>query len=372
MKKNVSIFLIAIVFAVILYTTFHELENRKKIETSVEITNIEKTNSELPSGEASEVNKTESGEEISGEISGDNQSGEEKKVETKPEETEEDPSIKYSNQNGSSLKSTTPYYIKVNNLQNVITIYEKDSNGNYTIPYKAMLCSTGIATPKAGSAHKVTTYKNRWNDLEGNVYGQYATQIIGNILFHSVPYTAKNHSSLEYWEYDKLGTSASLGCVRLSVGDAKWIYDNISSGTVVEFYEDENPGPLGKPDGQKISENEELRGWDPTDPDENNPWNPQKIEVQVEEKPALIEEPEKESAILETSSGEEEQESLIIDSDDIKNEEEKIEERVYGERGEEPEVAETQVEEMEVEETEIEEDITESESEEDDWIGSRK
>ena len=54
-----------------------------------------------------------------------------------------------------------------------------------------------------------------------------ATQITGNILFHSVPYTEKyNNASLEYWEYDKLGTSASLGCIRLTVKNAKWIYDN--------------------------------------------------------------------------------------------------------------------------------------------------
>ena len=135
-----------------------------------------------------------------------------------------------------------------------------------------MLCSVGEATPKAGSMHKITTYKKRWNKLQGNVYGQYATQIVGNILFHSVPYTEENNSSLEYWEYDKLGTDASLGCIRLKVEDAKWIYDNISSGTIVEFYEDDNPGPLGKPEVPKISDVEECRNWDPSDLEEGNPW----------------------------------------------------------------------------------------------------
>lgn len=179
----------------------------------------------------------------------------------------------YNNSGNVKPTSNTTYYIKVNNLQNVVTIYKKDSNGNYTVPYKAMICSTGTATPAAGKMYKITTYKKRWNGLQGNVYGQYATQIIGNILFHSVPYTSKNNSSLEYWEYDKLGTAASLGCIRLTVADAKWIYDNISSGTIVEFYEDNNPGPLGKPAAQKISDNERCRGWDPTDLAKGNPWN---------------------------------------------------------------------------------------------------
>lgn len=87
-----------------------------------------------------------------------------------------------------------------------------------------------------------------------------------------MPYEKKDKSTLEWWEYDKLGTKASLGCIRLKVVDAKWIYDNCVPGTKVEFYTSSNPGPLGKPTAQKISEDEEVRGWDPTDPDANNPW----------------------------------------------------------------------------------------------------
>ena len=57
-------------------------------------------------------------------------------------------------------------------------------------------------------------------------------------------------------------------CVR----DVKWIYDNCPSGTGVTIYDDAvNPGPLGKPDSIKISEDSAYAGWDPTDPDENNP-----------------------------------------------------------------------------------------------------
>ena len=182
--------------------------------------------------------------------------------------------------------SSLPYYIKVNKTQNVVNIYTKDSEGNYTVPFKAMICSTGTSTPKAGTRYKITTYRRTWNGLKGNVYGQYAVQIVGNILFHSVPYTAKNNSSLEYWEYDKLGTKASLGCIRLTVQDAKWIYDNCAAGTWVEFYEDENPGPLGKPSAKKISDNELCRGWDPTDYVEGNPWHLNQ-EEQLPEEPII-------------------------------------------------------------------------------------
>lgn len=171
-----------------------------------------------------------------------------------------------------------PYYIKVNYGAQVVTIYKQDNEGNYTVPVKAMVCSTGTYTPKSG----VYAIPNRWRwlGLQGDVYGQYCTQITGNILFHSVPYLERgNPGSLEYWEYDKLGTYASAGCIRLTVADAMWIYNNCGRGTKVEFYSSSEPGPLGKPTAQKISNAEgNLKNWDPTDPNQNNPWKNYKEE----------------------------------------------------------------------------------------------
>lgn len=177
------------------------------------------------------------------------------------------------------------YYIKVNLGANTVTIYQEDENGEYTDPIKAMVCSTGVATPKSGKYK--TSYSYRWRELFGAVYGQYAVRIHGNILFHSVPYTRMYPDTLEYEEYDKLGTSASAGCVRLTVKDAKWIYDNVATGSYVEFYSDtKNPGPLGKPTAQKISNNKSNRNWDPTDPDERNPWNGGSGIVNKKDKPS--------------------------------------------------------------------------------------
>ena len=169
--------------------------------------------------------------------------------------------------------SGTKYRLEVNCEQNVINVYEKDENGEYKDCVKVMLCSVGSATPKSGT-YSLKKYGGwEWKGLQGDVFGQYATQITGNILFHSVPYTKRgDNSSLEYWEYDKLGTPASLGCIRLTVKNAKWIYDNCASGTKVYFYKDSNPGPLGKPSERKISGDSEVNGWDPTDPDSDNPW----------------------------------------------------------------------------------------------------
>lgn len=164
-----------------------------------------------------------------------------------------------------------PYYIKINYQANVLNIYTKDENGEYTIPYKAMLCSTGKATPRSGVYSII--YKYRWLEMLGGVYAQYCNQVVGNILIHSVPYsTVYDNGSLQYWSYDKLGQSVSAGCIRLSAGNAKWIFDNCINGTPVEFYASEDPGPLGKPEEMKISSYTQYRNWDPTDPAEGNPW----------------------------------------------------------------------------------------------------
>lgn len=166
---------------------------------------------------------------------------------------------------------TLPYYIKINRRQNCITVYTLDASGEYTVPYRAMICSTGLYNATPRGVFQLST-KYRWRELYGGVYGQYATRIHGGVLFHSVPYYRKSESSLCTDKYNKLGQQASMGCVRLTVEDAKWISENCPEGTTVEIYEDEEPGPLGKPEAQKIDSNDPNRGWDPTDPSEKNPW----------------------------------------------------------------------------------------------------
>lgn len=163
-----------------------------------------------------------------------------------------------------------PYYIKVNKQQNSITIYEKDDKGKYTVPVKAMTCSVGAATP-LGVYN--TPIKYRWKLLMEDVWGQYSTRIVGGILFHSVWYYEMDASTLSAKQYNKLGTTASHGCVRLTVIDAKWIYDNCPIGTTVEIYESKEVGPLGKPETIQLKIG---TGWDPTDPSDKNPFKDKK------------------------------------------------------------------------------------------------
>lgn len=169
------------------------------------------------------------------------------------------------------------YYVKVNRLRNVVMVYALDDNGEYTKLVKTFVGSTG----KVGSETPLGVYRvaDRYEALYlvGDVWGHYAVRISGPYFFHSVPYFSKGDPSwddLEYLEYNKLGEGASAGCVRLAVRDAKWIYDNVAAGTVVEIYDSEVlPDGVVKPSAIKIDESSDNRGWDPTDADLMNPWN---------------------------------------------------------------------------------------------------
>ncbi|MBQ4059557.1 MAG: DUF5011 domain-containing protein [Lachnospiraceae bacterium] len=164
-----------------------------------------------------------------------------------------------------------PYCIKVNKTHNVVTIYTVGDNGYYNVPVKAMICSVGETGNTPEGLFELGG-REEWLALEGDVYGQYATVITGSFLFHSVPYFTQDKGDLEIEEYNKLGSSVSAGCVRLSVIDAKWIYDNCGEMTFVEIFESDYIGPLGKPVAAVISSGGSVGNWDPTDPDRENPY----------------------------------------------------------------------------------------------------
>ncbi len=169
----------------------------------------------------------------------------------------------------SQPSNQSQYLVKVNRSQNTVMVYALGEDGTYTDLAKTFVASTG----KAGDETPLGTFtaSDRYPALllVGNVWGRYAVRINGHYFFHSVPYFSKGNPSwnnLEYLEYNKLGEGASAGCVRLSVRDAKWIYDNIPAGTTVEIYDSNTlPANVTKPTPIKIDENSPNRGWDPTD-----------------------------------------------------------------------------------------------------------
>ena len=180
----------------------------------------------------------------------------------------------------SAEAANTKYWIKVNKKANVATVYQL--KGDKYKPVKAMLVSCGGKKTPSGTFY--TPAKYRWRTLIGPSYGQYCTRVTGHILFHSVwYYHDKNKATQSTREFNKLGQTASHGCIRLSVADAKWIYDNCKLKTKVTIYSSKNPGPLGKPKAIKVSTSRKAY-WDPTDPDKKNPYRKIKAKIYVSSK----------------------------------------------------------------------------------------
>lgn len=187
----------------------------------------------------------------------------------------EDNSRVYPKWQGRRKKPTkdNEFSIRVNKETCTVTVYLKEENGDLT-PYKAMVCSIGREghdTPE-GKGYKTSDYYD-WRLMVDNTYGRYAVRFNGSIMFHSVPYYKSKKNSLEWQDYNKLGMPASLGCIRLAVADAKWIFDNCKRGTEVEVYSGPaSTDPLGTPEPIKLDTKSEYRDWDPTDLTKENPW----------------------------------------------------------------------------------------------------
>ena len=99
---------------------------------------------------------------------------------------------------------------------------------------KEYRCTTGKkSTPTPKGVYTVKA-KGKYFNTGRNGRCWYYTQFYGNYLFHSVIYDRS--SSPRNVVNGRLGANISHGCVRLALGNAKWIYNNVPSGTKVVIY----------------------------------------------------------------------------------------------------------------------------------------
>ena len=127
-----------------------------------------------------------------------------------------------------NIESLTPYLIYVN-LADQLTYVYKGSMNNWNM-VKSFTCSTGIDDEKTPTG--IFDVRERGDWFYSDKYsqgGKYWVQFYGDYLFHSVPYNEDQSEVVD----NTLGTPASHGCIRLKTEHAKWIYDNIDSGTKV-------------------------------------------------------------------------------------------------------------------------------------------
>ena len=139
--------------------------------------------------------------------------------------------------NENAKKALKPYVLKVSVDDQRVYAYAPDRNGEYTDLVRTMKCSTGRkGSPTPKGTFTDTAPGARWHFFKKfNCWAQYAFYIQGDIMFHSVLYSQKN-GKVTQSSVNHLGSRASHGCVRLSVEDAKWIWNNCPSNTRVVVY----------------------------------------------------------------------------------------------------------------------------------------
>ena len=128
-----------------------------------------------------------------------------------------------------SISSNTNWLILVDTKANKVAVYS-GSKGNWT-EKKYWSCTSGAAgTP---TVKGYFTVQSKGLSFGSGYTCWYYTQFYGNYLFHSILYNPGSQTSVQD---GRLGINASHGCVRLSLANAKWIYDNIPRGTKVYVY----------------------------------------------------------------------------------------------------------------------------------------
>lgn len=180
-------------------------------------------------------------------------------------------------------------YLEVNRAAGCVTAYAYDSDKKaYIIPVKTFTVSVGRDVYSTGTANSLNistsftplgsysvcsngtatkyTLKPMYEPDGSTVYARWATHIVGNVYFHAIAVGSQSHYSLNPSQYNKLGSPASAGCIRMTVADAKWIYDYVASGSEVNILQGSSskPGPLGK--NPTISVDYSIN-YDPTDPE---------------------------------------------------------------------------------------------------------
>jgi len=184
----------------------------------------------------------------------------------------------YLNEDGSICKDLEPimglqtvYQIKYNKATRTLYVMANDPDGGgFIVPYKTFMTSCGPDTP-LGTYKTYAKYDWKFmhasEDGAGDIYCQKLTRFFGGFLMHSLLYyDSPNPFTFDAINYNFIDDAASGGCIRLTAGDANWIYHNVPLHTPITIYNNMyQKGPVEKDAiAQAIPRDQ---NYDPTDPE---------------------------------------------------------------------------------------------------------
>lgn len=129
--------------------------------------------------------------------------------------------------NLSSYESESDYLLYVDILRNQTYVLKKDNS--YFKLIKRLNCSTGeLMTPTKRGTYKIVNKGESFIGRSKNYICYNYLTYSGSYLLHSFPYSFDN----EVLD-DRLNDRVSNGCVRFSLEDSKYLYDEIPIGTKI-------------------------------------------------------------------------------------------------------------------------------------------
>lgn len=171
-------------------------------------------------------------------------------------------------QESKDSEKTDKYDIEVNKRLSAVIIYQYSKDKKTKEQIKVFRCCVGEDLTK-GEFRIGKKYS--WLDIYQG-WHKYNTSIGKGAWIHSSIYKDKYDYRLLKSSYNSLGKSSANGkSILLSAGDAAWIYNNCKEGTKVTIKKGKKSDVLIKSPEPAVSLYSYC-GWDPTDPDKNNPY----------------------------------------------------------------------------------------------------
>jgi lipoprotein-anchoring transpeptidase ErfK/SrfK/small nuclear ribonucleoprotein (snRNP)-like protein len=123
------------------------------------------------------------------------------------------------------FNSNTKYFLWVDINRQTVNVFEGTKEKYKLI--KTMSCATGKNVSPTTRGTFTINNRGTWF-FKGSSGAKNWVRFNGDYLFHSIIMNA-DKTVKDY----TLGVRASSGCIRLSIDNSKWVYDNVSNGTTV-------------------------------------------------------------------------------------------------------------------------------------------
>lgn len=161
------------------------------------------------------------------------------------------------------------YEIEINMKKNVMIIYQYNQDKTEKKAIKVVNASVGSQV--AAGKYKIKgTYT--WLNTGENNWSKYNIGYSDSAWIQSVDYADKYSWTLHKNSYNALGKSQSDDKnIKLSAGDAWWVYRQCSEGTVIRIVKGKTSDQLPM-EVEPLTKLRKYCGWDPSDPESGNPY----------------------------------------------------------------------------------------------------